>query len=183
MNGVYPDSLNPMGYSLYFQVDGSGLTVDAVWSHSATITDCNGDSIDFIANTWWAILADSVYTCNLHLTNQSYTNTCYPLTVEFYVWDPIVDTCRFTINAPALSTYKIADNIFIYPNPAKDKIFISDNELLKGAECSVYDLYGRILKVEKISADYINLDNLTSGIYFLKIGEVPDRIFKIIKQR
>ncbi|MGY8950098.1 MAG: T9SS type A sorting domain-containing protein, partial [Flavobacteriales bacterium] len=71
----------------------------------------------------------------------------------------------------------------IYPNPATDKIFISnlkeDNTLIK-----VYDINGRLVLENKISnKEYLNISTLSKGIYQIKFeGSDWNEIRKLIKE-
>ena len=72
----------------------------------------------------------------------------------------------------------------IYPNPINDKLYIETE--VKVEEVVVYDIYGRRQVVETLSRQdglIINVTNLNSGVYFVKIktenGEVVKRILKL----
>tara|TARA_R110002096_G_scaffold56474_4_gene144115 strand:- start:4538 stop:8548 length:4011 start_codon:yes stop_codon:yes gene_type:complete len=71
----------------------------------------------------------------------------------------------------ALSTEELAINdINIYPNPTKNTLNIKLNNSNK-AEASLYDMSGRLVLKEKLNPEtsVINMRNLNSGIYLLKI--------------
>ena len=69
----------------------------------------------------------------------------------------------------------------IYPNPVDDKLYIeSENEV---KEIVVYDVYGRQqVAVDGQQTSCINVANLNSGVYFVKVvtdnGEVVKRFVK-----
>ena len=75
------------------------------------------------------------------------------------------------------------NRINIYPNPAKNKIFISnlkeDNTLVK-----IYDINGRLVLENKISnKEYLNISKLSKGIYQIKFeGSDWNEIRKLIKE-
>ena len=77
-----------------------------------------------------------------------------------------------------------AKTISIFPNPTSDRIFIQNaasviarHEATQGG--TLTDNMGRVVQSFKIVPSEINLEGLTNGIYFLKIGSEN---FKIIKK-
>ena len=75
------------------------------------------------------------------------------------------------------------NRINIYPNPVKNKIFISnlkeDNTLVK-----IYDINGKLVLENKISnKEYLNISKLSKGIYQIKFeGSDWNEIRKLIKE-
>lgn len=69
----------------------------------------------------------------------------------------------------------------IYPNPAHDLIHISLQKFEKNQEVEVLDVQGRIVKTQKINdlQNEVDLQNLSSGIFFIKI---ENQYTKFIKQ-
>jgi len=68
-----------------------------------------------------------------------------------------------------LSTNDIEKDIFnIYPNPSKG-IFIIDTDLKENTKIQVYDLTGKRVYQDALISNAINLSNLTSGMYFMKL--------------
>ena len=71
------------------------------------------------------------------------------------------------------------DNINIYPNPVKDRLYIETESEIE--EVIVYDIYGRHQVTESPSHQEmisINISNLTSGVYFIKINTAEGNIVK-----
>jgi hypothetical protein len=69
--------------------------------------------------------------------------------------------------------------IKIYPNPCQD--FITIDGLTLSSQVSIFDLQSNPIQVEK-DIDRIDLSNLNSGIYFLRIRKENENLtFKIIK--
>ena len=63
-------------------------------------------------------------------------------------------------------------NIKLYPNPFHSQTTIQVNHILKDATLTLYNSYGQVVKqIKNISEQTIilNRDNLTSGIYFVKL--------------
>ena len=72
----------------------------------------------------------------------------------------------------------------IYPNPVNDRLYIETQTLTQTLTIEIYDIYGRRQELSAISGQQsvINVANLNSGIYFVKIktenGEVVKRFIK-----
>jgi len=87
-------------------------------------------------------------------------------------------------NTVGINGYDILKSL-IYPNPAKDKITISiDNLTTDNLQFEIYDLMGRVvsqLSNGKLSNSQLTIDiyNLQSGIYFLKVN---NQVIKFIKE-
>ncbi len=65
-------------------------------------------------------------------------------------------------------TFYVDKDIKIYPNPAKEKIFIEKN--INANSIEIYDIYGKNILREKINNEnFISLSEMTNGIYFYKI--------------
>jgi len=61
----------------------------------------------------------------------------------------------------------LSKKIQVYPNPARDFILI-DN-LKDNVEFEIYDIQGKLIKREKYKNSQISLNNLTKGVYIIKI--------------
>jgi 1,4-alpha-glucan branching enzyme len=68
-------------------------------------------------------------------------------------------------------------SISVYPNPATDRIFVQNASNTEGGVLT--DHLGRVVQSYKIVPSEINLSELATGLYFLKIGAEN---FKIVKQ-
>ncbi len=65
-------------------------------------------------------------------------------------------------------TFYVDKNIKIYPNPAREKIFIEKN--INANLIEIYDIYGKNILRKKINNEnFISLSEMTNGIYFYKI--------------
>ena len=69
------------------------------------------------------------------------------------------------------------NDIAIYPNPAKDILYISGTT--DDSNVIIFDLTGRVCFNGKLTGKSINISNFPNGIYLLKIG---DRVAKIVKE-
>lgn len=61
--------------------------------------------------------------------------------------------------------------IALYPNPAKDKLFISNVPASPGATISIYDISGKCV-LSEILSKAINISSVSKGIYTVKINDV-----------
>lgn len=59
------------------------------------------------------------------------------------------------------------DNIKIYPNPVTDRLYFSNNELIKNI--SIFDLNGKQVLNKNIDFQYVDISTLKSGVYLVKI--------------
>jgi len=78
-------------------------------------------------------------------------------------------------------------DIFAYPNPVKEKVYLELNQEVTASDIFVYDIYGKRseVKVSRTADESYDLDfsGMTSGIYIIKInmGETIETI-RIVKQ-
>jgi len=73
----------------------------------------------------------------------------------------------------------------IYPNPVRESLTITTKESLSGALVTIYDIFGNELLNKDInnSKTIINVDKLTSGIYFLRLtNDKKIEVRKFIKE-
>ena len=77
---------------------------------------------------------------------------------------------------------ELASSFNIYPNPVNDKLYIETE--IEIEEVSIFDIYGRRQELSAVSCQpsAIDVSNLNSGVYFVKVvtndGEVVKRIVK-----
>src|SRR5690554_609767 len=66
----------------------------------------------------------------------------------------------------------VSDKFDLYPNPATDMVTITNSENIGIEEVSVYDITGKIVKLQKSKNEnetQLNIEELSSGTYFLHI--------------
>ena len=138
---------------------------------------------------------------NLKLSKaESMVNTTDELGEIIELTGTEINSNKFNIDLPSLSytklTYIDEDTlslhnitpselwkITVYPNPSKNLIFVDSN--FPTDSYWLYDMQGQLLKKNVFSHDkIINLENLDSGICFLKIQnkEYQQKIVKIVKE-
>ena len=74
---------------------------------------------------------------------------------------------------------KLANNVSIYPNPVKDRLYIETESEIE--DIVVFDIYGRHQVTESPSHQEmisIDISNLNSGVYFVKINTANGNIVK-----
>jgi hypothetical protein len=75
---------------------------------------------------------------------------------------------------------QVVKELSAYPNPCGDVLNISQNTT--DASYFIYDLNGSLIQSDKASST-INVSNLTTGVYFLKlVGQTNTQTLKIIKK-
>ena len=76
-------------------------------------------------------------------------------------------------------------DMLIYPNPTRGEVHINlTNIPALGMELSVYNVSGKVIYKSLITRmeETIDLQGNPSGVYFIKIGEKVNEIFKIVLQ-
>jgi len=83
-------------------------------------------------------------------------------------YDVYVDNVSLKAAAVASVDNVFADNITIYPNPATNFIKISTTENISNVE--VYNIVGkRVLSIKKLENNQVDISNLASGMYMLRL--------------
>jgi hypothetical protein len=102
---------------------------------------------------------------------------CNPTKASYsYVTSNIIDFSNVGIDDSKANSFQI------YPNPAGDNITINVPANLLGSTYSIADQKGRILISGKITTEIsnINISELYDGIYTLKIGELTEKLIKVM---
>ncbi|MBQ6269983.1 MAG: Omp28-related outer membrane protein, partial [Bacteroidetes bacterium] len=81
-------------------------------------------------------------------------------------------------NGPYEESIKEDINLSVYPNPATDILYINNDNLF-GAEYEIYDMSGKLIIKDINTTNTINVEQLSTGTYSLKI---KDSIFNFIKK-
>lgn len=166
-------------------------------SHSYVLTIKNNNSFEWKFNN--IMLPDSG--ANLLLSNGFIKYKIKPFTtlnegdsitnkaaIYFDNNSPIITNSALTM-IPILTglnnTKEINSEVLIYPNPANDFITIKTSDIKSGSILTIYDVTGQALQVIRPESDQTMIDirNLASGIYFMKLLNDSENIFfKFIKQ-
>lgn len=97
--------------------------------------------------------------------------------------NPAIFNNSFIIKSGEFASAKeiVVDKWKLYPNPAKNEIFMDSEEL--SLKYKIYDLSGRIVDENSLRNSKINISNLSNGIYVVELAndEFMQRV-KIIKE-
>lgn len=84
-------------------------------------------------------------------------------------------------NTLGVSAETHENNVKIYPNPAKDLVNIAADISVTSIE--IYSMTGKLIKTFSKETKQINVSELNSGIYLLRVkSEGADQSFKLIKE-
>ena len=72
-----------------------------------------------------------------------------------------------------------SNNVNIYPNPTRNTIYIETDEI-NIETISIYDTNGRLITKRFVNNNQVDLTNLQTGIYIIKINNT-NTTFKIVK--
>ena len=136
-------------------INGVLDATQSVGSYSlySTANLCIGSRYDY--NEWFKGKLDDIGIWNRTLTQQEITDL-------------------YDSNSLGIDDLNQLD-ISIYPNPVIDKLFIQG--LSNPTKISVYDILGKLV-LSKTTSSEINVDNLQSGIYILKIVDNQKEIVR-----
>jgi hypothetical protein len=67
----------------------------------------------------------------------------------------------------------------VTPNPAKDKLTFVGSKL---TNVQVYDMLGNLVLSAPIVGNSLNVEDLSSGVYFVKSKELNDQILRFVKE-
>jgi uncharacterized repeat protein (TIGR01451 family) len=93
------------------------------------------------------------------------------------------DTARTTFQTLSNPEHPVDESIVLYPNPAKDHIFISCNSLITSVE--LYDVQGRMLQtaIQDDNTAQLDISNYAKGVYFVRINtENGMKVVQMIKE-
>ena len=109
--------------------------------------------------------------CVTNITSEpiEFTSSTSALTTANF---PVWGTCP---NSSLSANDQDVTNISIYPNPVVDKLFIQG--VSDATKVSIYNILGKLLVYRTISKE-IDVDNLQSGIYIVKILDQQKEIVK-----
>lgn len=82
----------------------------------------------------------------------------------------IIGIDTFSVDRTLSTDDFFKNNFAVYPNPATDVINISNVNSLEISAATITDINGRIVKEFRSSIESINISDLNSGVYFLKIS-------------
>jgi hypothetical protein len=138
--------------------DNASLTIDAGTGFSGYIWNTNETTQSIIVNG--SLFAAGTYTYWVNVTGSNGCDAADTMMVT-------VDLCTGIANNSDIAVFNV------YPNPSQGQFVVSTSSALEDVILEITDIEGRIIYKEKINeftSKTIQLDNPSTGIYFLKIG-------------
>jgi hypothetical protein len=135
------------------------LTVDAVFETQIFDTIVKG--MHYIYNGFNITNTNTEGTFNYDFT-QPADNGC----------DSTVYLTLTVVAGTGFENFNIERQLVMYPNPAKDRIYISSSETIKIQQIEITDMQGALLQNQIASNEHVidvNLNNFAQGVYFIKI--------------
>jgi predicted RNase H-like HicB family nuclease len=164
---IVADSLNPGNYWYYYAYTPSNSTVlNYQWfvGNNTYTTTANGPSPIFN-------LPAGTYTVCLTLTLTNGNDTC-----SSYFCSVVSDSTNsiflYKMGTTGIKSTSSTINALIYPNPAKDVLFVKVNDATKDEiNLQILDLSGRVIKSTSVMSDgSINISDVQIGTYILRIN-------------
>ncbi len=123
------------------------------------------------------------------LTNGAYNgyslgdNSAY-YNVEEAVFDAVYNQSYLTCSLSEVSNSSDDLHMTLYPNPASDWLAIKGvNSSFTANGFKVYDVYGRLVMKDVLADnnEYVNISELSSGVYFISFSGKPNEVFRFVK--
>ena len=171
---LYVTTLVPDTVAVPELSDEAGTFTDTLWLTLSTVTD--GATIYYTDNGHEPTASSTEYTAAIKLFEDV---TIKAIAVKDGLIDSDVVEAVYVFNLPTgIQSLANIEAVSFYPNPANDRITISN---ANGATLVITSINGQIVRNLTISSDAydVDLSNLTSGAYIVKIdGETFTLIVK-----
>ncbi len=77
-----------------------------------------------------------------------------------------------------------ANSFSIYPNPSANNITLGLNNIYENQPIQIFNSRGELVKeVSKKNNETVNISDLPSGLYFIRLKNIPSQVKKFIKQK
>ncbi|MEH6763990.1 MAG: T9SS type A sorting domain-containing protein [Aequorivita antarctica] len=145
-------------------------------SFTATTNDCGIQQHNFFENEYFGFISGGYW---YTITPE---NTGRVLTLANAIFGYAI------FKSYPLSTSDFQKNEFLlYPNPAKDKLFLSATNPTENLKVKIFNIEGKLLSNQEIELQNqtsIDVSNLSSGMYFLNIEDESGKmeVKKFIKE-
>lgn len=157
----------------------TGATIDSyVDNGDSTIVTwiialSNGSTVSVDATYYMSPGTSGVYNLTLQLFCSAKSGPKFLIASSRLYYEPS------TIGVQSLSL----NDVFLYPNPTWDKIFLQSSTNLIGQGYVITDFSGKTVQTGKINSEKqgINLENLKSGVYYIDMQNSSNKL-KINKQ-
>lgn len=188
-------SISFTGFCTTWTINNSGATFTP-----ATITIKLGDSVNFVIANSHNVLEVSQATYDQNGTTALLGGFQMPfggglvlpaqlgVGTHYYVCTPHASLSMKAIiiveSTTSIAEDKLATNVNVFPNPASDLITIEVNKNEIGSVYFVMDQSGRQVLVGELNrvTTVVDIKKLTTGIYFIQIGEQRKQTFKVVKK-
>ena len=192
---VYENNNTSVGVAKIFgEIEDDPITIVAPKDLTATPTSTSSISLTWNAvenATSYNIYRDTVFIKNIAETNyideglEYNTEYCYTVTSVFDNTES-EHSNKVCIKTLGENINELKDSFCLYPNPVNDKLYIETQTQTQTLTIEIYDVYGRRQVTETPSHQgnlTIDLSDLKSGIYFVKINTEKGNIVKRIIKR
>jgi hypothetical protein len=111
---------------------------------------------------------------------------CWPSGLVSEILNPEINTTVTVVEeATSVGIFKpTAVDLLVYPNPATDVLYLGSSQLINRQNATVFDISGKVVLESALINDQLNVSDLNSGVYFLRVvlenGEILNQ--KFIKQ-
>lgn len=145
-------------------INGIGARVEIETPAGTQIRDVrSGEGFEFMStlNTHFGI--------GLETTINSIT-IYWPSGIIDVIANPAINTTHNIVEGSVLSIEdKSLVDVSIYPNPVEDELQIKTATDITDKVATVFDINGKRISSTKLKSNSLNVSNLTSGIYFLRL--------------
>nr|WP_294860252.1 zinc-dependent metalloprotease [uncultured Fluviicola sp.] len=145
----------------------SGVDYDLNIYNSAGTLIGSGTGSTATENVSISNLAVGTYTVRVFGYNGANSPTCYTLNVA-------KTSASYLGEETNTATYSV------YPNPTKDKLVVSSSNQDEIMQVEVMDMNGKVLSTRELrSNNVVDVSDISSGIYFVKISSVNNGVTQI----
>lgn len=131
----------------------------------------------------WTLLSTTIDTS----TTYSWHAKEQKLAIAEFAFDSIDNPARFTYSAvPPVLTVGVIDvdeeiPFSLYPQPAIDQMFIKGLNQLGNNRIEIFSIDGKMIRNEFITGNNLNVSNLKSGMYILRIIQSDSSVLEPMK--
>jgi hypothetical protein len=114
-----------------------------------------------------------------YITNERFVQSILVVEAKLHELD-LANVLNHYIN-PSHASIHEEKNIFkVYPNPATNEIYIHSENKTDKSSYSIYNIHGNVIQSGSIDSNQkINIEQLTSGYYFIQISDINISFIKL----
>lgn len=144
------------------ETDGRLITFTSI---GTTLEVCNNLGNQDFENLYFNFFQEST-TYEFEIGCLLSSDACY-----LYIYKPNGDEAHFW-NGQLSTNKNDKFDLSIYPNPVKDKLFVSTTNNLSHYNVEIFDVLGELKISEQLKSKSINVAHLPKGVYFLVVKDV-----------